>query len=180
MSRPKDPEPVKLISSIFSEDRELLNKTIADLSDKFGNIDYITEYIPFDLTQYYEREMGQALKRRIVSFENLIGPETLPDIKHVTNNIEQQSSYEGKRMVNIDPGYLSKAHVILATGKAYTHRPYLRSGIYADLTLIYRRSSFESLEWTYPDYAGKKIRKIMSDLRKKYLTQLKNLSSENH
>ena len=77
----------------------------------------------------------------------------LPEIKLTTNRLEEQwATPEGNRRINIDPGYLCLQHVVLATTKGYTHRPYLRDGIYADLTLIYRDKSFQPLEWTYPDY----------------------------
>jgi hypothetical protein len=75
--------------------------------------------------------------------------------------------------VNIDPGYLSQAHLILATGKGYTHRPYLRNGIYADLTLIYQGKKFRSLPWTYPDYADEKQLAMLEVIRARYLLQLK-------
>ncbi|HLZ18682.1 MAG TPA: DUF4416 family protein, partial [Smithellaceae bacterium] len=75
---------------------------------------------------------------------------------------------------NIDPGYLSQAHLILATGKGYTHRPYLRDGIYADLTLIYQGKKFCTLPWTYPDYADEKQTTMLAAIRARYLLQLKN------
>ena len=173
MSQPKHSEPVKLISSIFSNNKDLLNITIKELSNKFGNIDYISKFVLFDYTDYYEKEMGAPLFRRFISFETLLNPEMLPDIKQYTNKIEERFLKEEKRQVNIDPGYLSQAHLILATGKAYTHRPYLRNGIYADLTLIYTNNNFQSLDWTYPDYAGEIIIGILNIIRKKYLMQLR-------
>jgi hypothetical protein len=97
----------------------------------------------------------------------------LPDIKLATNEIEDKSALNSLRQVNIDPGYISKAHLILATGKAYTHRPYLRDGIYADLTLVYQGKKFCSLPWTYPDYADEKQLLMLSKIRAKYLLQLK-------
>ncbi len=75
--------------------------------------------------------------------------------------------------MNIDPGYLSPAHLILATGKGYTHRPYLRDGIYADVTLVYRDGAFHSLPWTYPDYAAVGTRTMLQGIRAKYMAQRK-------
>jgi hypothetical protein len=178
MSQPQSPESVKLISSVFSNNIKVLHATVIALVEKFGIVDYVSSILPFDYTKYYEREMGSSLLRRFISFEALIKPETLPDIKLTTNIIEEGFSKEEKRNVNIDPGYLSQAHLILATGKAFTHRPYLRDGIYADLTLMYRHNTFEPLEWTYPDYGGEKIREILQVIRKKYLMQLKQLKTD--
>ncbi|MEA3487130.1 MAG: DUF4416 family protein, partial [Thermodesulfobacteriota bacterium] len=153
MSRPTFPEPVKLISSVFSGSRDILNKTITRLSKEFGGLDYISALVPFEYTDYYAKESGHSLVRRFISFENLVSPDTLPGIKLFTNKVEEKFMKDGNRIVNIDPGYISGAHLILATGKAYTHRPYIRDGIYADLTLIFIKHTFRSLEWTYPDYS---------------------------
>jgi hypothetical protein len=79
--------------------------------------------------------------------------------------------------VNIDPGYISLSHAILATTKGYAHRPYLRDGIYADLTLIYRNRSFQPLEWTYPDYRQDQIILLFNQFRKKYMEDLKTQGS---
>ena len=87
-------------------------------------------------------------------------------------------SAEGRRRVNIDPGYLAKAHLILATGKGYTHRPYLRDGIYADLTLMYRDKTFHPLPWTYPDYAGGEVIGMLTRIREKYMLQLKGKAGD--
>ena len=61
----------------------------------------------------------------------------------------------------------------LATGKNYTHRIYLRTGIYADLTLIYREGRFHPLDWTYPDYAGDAITRFLGSVRDLYLYQVR-------
>ena len=173
MSKLESPESVKLISSIFSADRDLLAEILNKLSEEYGEADFISDFIPFDYTDYYASEMGQSLVRRFVSFENLVRPESLPRIKIFTNKVEEKYLSNGKRRANIDPGYISKHHLILATGKSYTHRPYLGGGIYADLTLIYRNKTFQPLEWTYPDYAGGNIIEMFNRLREKYIVQLK-------
>ncbi len=119
--------------------------------------------------------MGRDLVRRFLDMEKLIQPEQLPDIKLTTNEMENKSAAQSQRKINIDPGYISKAHLILATGKSYTHRPYLRDGIYADLTLIYQGKKFCSLPWTYPDYADEKQLVMLGKIREKYLLQLRML-----
>ena len=173
MSKPNTAEPVKLVFSVFATEVARLNETIIILSNAYGQPDFISSVIPFDYTSYYCAEMGETLVRRFLTMEKLIRPEELPDIKLATNEIENKSALDSRRQVNIDPGYISKAHLILATGKAYTHRPYLRDGIYADLTLVYQGKKFCSLPWTYPDYADEKQLLMLSKIRAKYLVQLK-------
>ena len=172
MSKPIQTLPVKLVFSVFAPASGILNDTINRLSALYGQPDYISEQMPFDYTDYYNPEMGEKLVRRFLSMEKLIRPETLPDIKLATNEIEKESAADDHRRVNIDPGYLSQAHLILATGKGYTHRPYLRDGIYADLTLIYQGKKFCTLPWTYPDYADEKQLTMLSTIRSRYLLQL--------
>jgi hypothetical protein len=173
MSKPGTAEPVKLVFSVFAKETALLNETIEILSSAYGKADFISAVTLFDYTNYYSPEMGENLVRRFLAMEKLIRPEELPDIKLTTNEIEDKLASDSRRQVNIDPGYISKAHLILATGKAYTHRPYLRDGIYADLTLVYQGKKFCSLPWTYPDYADEKQLLMLSKIRAKYLLQLK-------
>jgi len=171
-----DPQPgvaVNLVASLFSPDEGPLAEAIAALSEQYGKVDFLSAPLAFDYTDYYGEEFGLSLIRRFAAFERLIRPETLPAIKLWTNGLEKRLSSAGKRRVNIDPGYLAKAHLILATGKGYTHRPYLRDGIYADLTLIYRDKTFHPLPWTYPDYAGGDTIGMLGRIRQRYILQLR-------
>jgi hypothetical protein len=174
VSKPTPAESVKLAASIFYADRRLLREILDGLSGQYGAADFISSEMPFNYTDYYSKEMGPSLSRRFVFFEVLMRPESLPEVKLYTNHMEEAFSMAGQRQVNIDPGYISKAHLILATGKGYAHRPYLRDGIYADLTLVYMDKSFHPLPWTYPDYAEKKVIDIFNRIRAKYAEQIKH------
>jgi hypothetical protein len=61
---------------------------------------------------------------------------------------------------------------VLASGKNFSHRIYIGQHIYADLTLIFRKGAFETLPWTYPDYADQPIRSFLERARKKYAVDL--------
>jgi hypothetical protein len=141
----------------------------------YGPVDFVSEPLPFHFTDYYEREMGKGLWRKMVSFEPLIVPDQLVSVKRWAKFLEDQNLNErGGRKVNIDPGYLAASKFILATGKDFSHRIYLGEGIYGDLTLIFRQGGFSALPWTYPDYASQPLLGILDLLRKRYLWQLKN------
>lgn len=129
----------------------------------------------FDRTQYYAREMGWPLYRRFVSFEELISPETLVELKLTTNAIENEYLFQGNRQVNIDPGYISAERLILSTGKNYVHRVYLGKGIYADLTLVFKRGSFRPLEWTYRDYSAPEMIAYFNELRSAYMEKRREM-----
>ena len=174
MSKPRPAEAVKLLMGTIYTDGDLLKSILEVLSEQYGEIEFISARMPFHYTDYYTGEMGSPLIRRFIIFNTLIRPESLPEVKLLSNDGEDRFSAGGKRGVNIDPGYISPAHLILATGKGYTHRPYLRDGIYADLTLIYKDKSFHSLPWTYPDYAEKSVIEMFNRIRSKYIMQLKH------
>ncbi|MBS1238485.1 MAG: putative GTP-binding protein [Deltaproteobacteria bacterium] len=174
MSEPRPVDSVKLLMSTIFTDGDLLKSILEVLSEHYGGIDFISAQMPFHYTDYYTEEMGSPLARRFIFFDVLIPPESLPDVKLLANDVEHRFSVRGKRRVNIDPGYISQAHLILATGKGYTHRPYLRDGIYADLTLMYRGKTFHSLPWTYPDYSAKQVIDMFNRIRSKYIMQLKH------
>jgi hypothetical protein len=173
MGRIGVPKPVKLIMSFITSDGHLFNEVLEVLADRYGGVDFESDILPFDFTNYYTPEMGERLFRRFVTFRPLIPRDALVKIKRETNEIEEQFVIEGRRGINIDPGYICAEHLILATTKGYTHRPYLGGGIYADLTLIYRDGEFRPLEWTYPDYASSALREILQEVRKRYLQELK-------
>ena len=173
MGQPKAPKPVKLVMSLIMGSEALFEEVTADLRPLYGEIDFESPWMTFDFTDYYAREMGRKLKRRMITFQRLIQPDTLSMVKGETNRIEQTYADRGKRKVNIDPGYVSTHHLILATTKPYTHRPYLRDGIYADLTLIYQKGGFRTLEWTYPDYRRPEMVKMLDQIRRTYLGQIK-------
>jgi hypothetical protein len=175
MSQPREPDPVKLVASLFSPQTDLVESVIEELAEMFGPVDFVGPQIPFDRTTYYAREMGWPLYRRFVSFENLVAAEQLPLLKLKTNQVEQRHLHEGRRQVNIDPGYLSPERLILATGKNYVHRVYLSAGIYADLTLLFQRGTFAALGWTYPDYRDPDTIQLFNGIRKTYMGQLKEM-----
>ena len=52
---------------------------------------------------------------------------------------------DGGRRVNLDPGLLSLANLILATTKNRSHRIPLFDGIYAELTLLYAKKQFHRI-----------------------------------
>ncbi len=174
MSDPKSAQPAKLITGFFLSDKSLAEPVVSELAEKFGPMDIISPWFSFDFTSYYEKEMGKGLWRRMICFKDLIQQETLADIKVYTNQIEKKYIANGKRQVNIDPGYMLQERFVLATGKNFTHRIYVGKGIYADLTLIYRKGAFRTLPWTYPDYAHKDLIRWLVLARSKHAADLKN------
>jgi hypothetical protein len=175
MSNPCEAEDVKLVSSLFSSQERLIEKGIHELEQLFGPTDWVSPRLLFDRTRYYEREMGWPLHRRFISFRELVRPEDIAGIKLKTNNIENRHTQDGKRILNIDPGYVALERLVLATGKNYIHRIHLSKGIYADLTLIFNKGSFRTLAWTYRDYADPEVIGYFNTIREGYRKQVRGI-----
>ena len=165
---------VKLIAGLIAADVNNFELAKKALCRKFGPIDCASPVYNFDLTNYYEREMGQNLKRQFLSFRDLISPEKIAKIKIYTNRIEKMLSKNDTRIVNIDPGYITGAKLILATTKDYSHRVYLGKGIFAEVTLYFKNNTFCPFEWTYPDYKTKNYIDTFNGVRKIYMEQIKS------
>jgi hypothetical protein len=160
--------PVKLITGIIISSEDIFFATQKLLEHFFGPIDYVSPIMRFDFTDYYQKDMGSGLKRLFLSFRKLVDPARLASIKLITNKLERRlcdRAYGVKRPVNIDPGYISEAKLVLATTKDYGHRIYLCNGIYAELTLSYKNGTFRPMDWSYPDYKREDHIKIFNDIR---------------
>ena len=173
MGQIRTPKPVKLIVSALAPGEGLLLAAREAVVAQWGAIDVESELLLFDHTAYYAREFGPHLVRRIWGFEALIDPVTLPAIKVKSNQIEARWAVDGKRQVNLDPGYVSLAKLVLATTKNHGHRIYLDRGIYAEVTLQYRDKAFRPWPWTYPDYGTPRYCELFGRIRQHYLQQLR-------
>jgi hypothetical protein len=174
MSIPKNPDPAKLVVGCIMNDKACIEKFFPLLEETFGPVDMISRWLDFAFTDYYYKEMGSPLFRKVFAFKDLIAQDELALIKEKTNELETKFMTFGNRAVNIDPGYLVSSRFILATGKEYSHRIYIGRKIYADLTLMYsKKEGFKTLEWTYPDYASQSMMLFLSKVRDKYLLDLK-------
>jgi hypothetical protein len=163
------PKPVKLFIGMLSREVHLFDELKERLKGVFGPCDLESPVWDWGYTDYYTEEMGEGLKRQFIFFQGLIGPEDIGKIKLKTNEIERQYLNEkGGRRINLDPGYLDMARVVLVSTKDYSHRIYLGDGIYGEVTLIYRRNAFHALPYTYPDFRTEEYRDIFKQARDIY------------
>jgi hypothetical protein len=158
------------ITDEFQVVRELLER-------RFGPVELVSDLFPFDATHYYDRELGTPIRKQFLAFSRLIDPGALAAIKCFTNELEEFRARERAthphRPVNLDPGYLDAARLVLATTKDRAHRIYLGQGIYAEVTLLYESGAWRALPWTYPDYATATYHSFLAEARQSYLTKLR-------
>ena len=176
MGTTKQPEPVKFFCGIIAVDEETITMAKARLKNLFGKIDIQSDIIPFNFTEYYRQEMGDKLLRQFVCFAELIDPGRIAGIKQETNRLEEEFSTARNglscRRANLDPGYLCASRIILATTKDFSHRIYLEKGIYAEVTLNFRKDGMTYHPWTYPDFKSEFYRAFFMMARREYMTEI--------
>jgi hypothetical protein len=171
--------PVKLFVGVLVSNRKFIPRVEQRLTEAFGVIDHRSDIIPFDFTDYYEAEMGDLIDRAFFSFERLIEADQLPEIKRQTNRLETDLapllSTAVKRPVNLDPGYIEQAKVILASTKNFYHRIYLGGGIFGEVTLHFKNNTYQFFPWTYPDYQSKDYLDFFLRTRQIFRSQLRTM-----
>ena len=175
----RKPIPVKLFIGMISHEPLLFDECAKLLCSEFGPLDIRAPIVAWDQTDYYQQEMGAELQRTFLFFERLIAPEQLASIKNMTNQIEKRFSpaTSGKRRINIDPGYITEAKVVLASTKDFSHRIYIGQHIYAEVTLQFREKgrTFVVLEHTYPDFRRKDMIELLNKARGLLRVSLKKI-----
>ncbi len=182
MSEPREPLPAKLVCSALSAVLpEVWPRVVAALESRFGPAEVAFPAQAFSHTGYYDAELGRPLSRRVLAFARLVPQGALREAKLFANALEKELARDdGRRRVNLDPGLLTQERLVLATGKNFTHRVYLGDGIFADLTLVFQAGSWQTLPWTFPDYASPDMQDILSDIRRRYRRDLREAASPTH
>lgn len=165
MSRRSEPPAALLVVSVIYRDAGRFDLALARMARAWGAPARVSAAFPFDRTDYYAREMGEPLYRRLYVGGRPVPRDALAGAKLDAEAIEREFSEGGRRTLNIDPGILTEENFVLATGKNYSHRIYLRDGVFADLTLAYSKGEYRPLPWTYPDYASGEIRAFLGEIR---------------
>jgi hypothetical protein len=168
---PSTPERVKLfVGALLARDAEVEDARARCVSI-FGPVDHESRPVPFTFTDYYDREMGPGLSRVFWSFARLIDPSAIVDAKHATNRIEEALARDGRRTVNLDPGYLDTYKVVLATAKGAGQKIYLRDGIWADLTVTFVKGRVNYYDWGFPDFKSGAYDRTLLRIREAYKAQ---------
>ena len=163
------PAPVLLITAVFSRHDSAFDWARAKCETAWGKIALASDRFDFVETDYYRDSMGDNLKKQFWAFDELVDPGTLPEIKLQTNRWEQeladQRTLADERPLNLDPGYLSLAKLVLASTKDHAHRIYLARGIYAEVTITFRHRQWHSHPWTFPDYQRDDYHRFFDECR---------------
>lgn len=177
MGEIRNPRPAKLFAALLVRGGEMFPTLEAALCERFGPIELRSADFPFRYTDYYAREMGENLNKRLVAFAGLFDSQKLADAKIASNEIEARFVQGGRRLANADPGFLSESKIVLASTKDNAQRIPIGSGIFAEITMTFdaKLGDYAALRWTYPDYASGDFRAFFLELRERYRGELKKL-----
>jgi hypothetical protein len=172
----QSPSPVLLLIAASSRYAQSLDWAREQCIQHHGPLTLASDSFDFTETDYYTATMGSDLKKQFLAFDRLIDPATLADIKLQTNAWEAEYAAlqwrSEPRPLNLDPGYITPAKLVLASTKDHAHRIYLRDGIFAEITLAYRQGRWQPLEWTYPDYRRDDYQRFFTQCRTHLLSRL--------
>ncbi len=178
MGEVQQPKPVKFIVGILAISEEILVEAGELIAQQLGAVESLSEVWPFSSTKYYAKEMSERLLRQFVSLAQLAEPTDIVKLKLACNSAELADAHRRgrglRRAINLDPGYITPAKLVLASTKDYSHRVYLGRGIYAEVTLQYEHGSWRSFPWSFPDYTEPRYHGFFSEVRWRLLEQLRN------
>ncbi|HYW79934.1 MAG TPA: DUF4416 family protein [Thermoguttaceae bacterium] len=171
MGEPTPHSPALLLIAAFSRHDAALDWARARAVEAFGPIDLQSPVFEFSQTDYYEPTMGPGLRKVFFTFARPFDPADMADVKLQTNAWEQEyaekAGHGEPRPLNLDPGYLTLAKLVLASTKDHAHRIYLQRGIYAEVTLYYRDRQWQSREWTFADYRREDYQQFFTQCRQR-------------
>lgn len=162
--------PALLLTAVTSRHPDALAWAQSRVQEAWGPICQASPVFDFTETGYYRTTMGDGLKKQFLALDQLFDPAELAEIKLATNAWEaeytQIAGHAEPRPLNLDPGYLTPAKLVLASTKDHSHRIYLCRGIYAEVTLHYQSGAWQPREWTYPDYRRADFHEFFLQLRR--------------
>lgn len=173
--KPEPVIPVQLVVCVLERDEALFSEARRLLSEVFGPEEGIYGPWPFDVTDYYEEEMGgPGIRRWLLAHTRPVLSEQLPEIKLHSNLIEERLAESGARKVNLDPGYMDFNKFVLASAKFHEHKIHLGRGIYADLTLLFSSKAWHPLPWSFADFGDHRYDTALTEIRAQYRLKMRN------
>ncbi len=170
------PEPAALMCAIMAGSGNGLECSRGRLEAMFGSVPLASAVYSFDCSTYYHREMGPGLVKQLVCFAERLEPHRLAAVKRRTMELERRlacRTCDGvvRRRVNVDPGLVTVESLVLATTKYSGHRVCIARGLYAEVTLLFRRGGCSAFEWTYPDYRTAPVQDFLLRVRGELLLE---------
>lgn len=192
MGETRNPQLVTPIVAVLAGHAAYVQMAKAPLERLFGPIQFTSPVFPFEKTAYYAPTMGEGLRRQFLTFKRLADPSPLAEWKHSTNRIEEEIGTQlaaapvpsapipvPSRPINLDIGYISGPKLVLASTKDFSHRIYLRDGIFAEITMCFRGNRWVSHKFTFPDYSNGTYDAFLKKVRDHHIRKVKEFKRLN-
>jgi hypothetical protein len=148
--------PAIRLLAVITRHPAALEWSIERAVGQWGPVALQSEPFAFTETDYYQPTMGAGLTKTFLAFEQPADPGDVGRWKHETGGWEREyaqlARYAEPRPLNLDPGYITLAKLVLASTKDHAHRIYLGDGMFAEVTLYFKGGQWLPREWTFPDY----------------------------
>ena len=135
-----------------------------EIESIFGRADY--ESIALDGDEFpslYGPHSHRSL--RLLSFKRQIAREELVDLRKQTLNVEYKHQYQGRPLIEFDPGYITEYAVVRSSLEDDFHRIYLYHGVYGETLYHYEKLSFQPTAHTPTCFKQKEVITFFNDLR---------------
>lgn len=159
---------------MYANEKVFLNSK-AELVKKYGNVKAESDAYDFSFTDYYTPEMGPGLKKKLLVFEKNVSKEELADVKFFITEVEKKFSKDGKRAVNIDPGYLSSKELVLATFKEKSFKEKINDRVWVHKVLEFDNDNVKQFFHTFADYRDKKNQEFILKNKLKWTNHVKKM-----
>ena len=155
----------KFFAGILYSSDDIVPKAIVALEELFGEVDFQTTPYDFDgFTRYYVPEMGTNLKKLFIFFKKELRG-TIADAKEKTILIEKQLSVNGKRIANIDPGYINEKEMGLPSTKPTEFRKVLSDNLYNQVIYTYDGELHDAPK-AFPDFRSDAVKEVFAKVFK--------------
>ena len=172
----KKDQLVKFIIGVIFLHEEACSRLFEKINNKGWKIQFKSEIYPFNLSSYYEQEMGKDLNRFFLSLQRPVAQTDTVGFKQEMLRWENEWRFNGLRTVNLDAGYLDLHRVVLLSKKEGPHKIHLSEGIWADLNLLRKSGSYRSLPWTFPDLCDGRYQQFFENSRDAFKHELRMLN----
>ena len=167
---PREPRVKKILALLVPrEDPKIFGEVSKMLEDLWGQPERVSPRIPFIWTNYYE-DISPKLDRIFFSYPSLHFFSDLADWKRLTVELEKKTGTS--RRVNLDPGTIDGARLVLASTKGQAHRVYLSKGIFCEVTLCRRKGHWQNFFYTFPDFKSGAYDEFLETIRQDWKKEM--------
>ena len=154
-----------LFLAIMYKEEKVLKEALKYIERDIGTVFFKMKDYGFNFTDYYKEEFGSELKKTILVFDRKIKKDELVEIKVLCWQIESDFADEnGKRAIDIDPGYFNEEEVVLASFRGKDFKEDLGDGVFAHKVLEFEDGNVKDFFHTFSDFKSKDVQDFFMNM----------------